>query len=296
MQISLINHRYNLALLLIVLILTAGYGCAGHAGSEEGGDLVATYGRHASLYRGEVDAFVPDSLQGSDSARIAGQYVAQWIRRQAVAEQAHLQIPDLEARLRYRKRAYEQSLIEQEYQQYLLSQDPSRFEVGPVEIKRYYEAHPDKFVAQTNFYQFFFLETPKTNQQYKVVNLIRSNEAEKIAELLLWCKENATAYKLDSSYLEAGALEPLSDGFYYGSLARASRTTPYPYTYTSGDTTYLRVFRMLATIEPGDRLPLGLCEDRIAAIIRNQRKRALVEAEEAKLVEQAKAGNKIRRY
>lgn len=294
LQISLSNLRYNLRPLLSVLILTVWYGCAGSLGSGEEGAPVATYADGTYLYRSELEAFMPDSLSPGDSARIAGQYIDQWVRQQVIAEQARTQIPDLDQQLRYRLRAYEQSLVEQAYTTHLVEQRPDLQQVPEAEIRQYYEAHPEKFIARTDYYQFFYLETPNPNQQYKVVNLIRSSEPEKIAELLEWCQENASAYKLDSSYLEAGALEPLSEGFYYGNLARASRTTPYPYTRVVGDTTYLRVFRMLETIEPGDRLPLSLCEERIATILRNQRKRDLIETEVSKLVQQAKLAGKVK--
>ncbi|RMG61785.1 MAG: hypothetical protein D6722_19120 [Bacteroidetes bacterium] len=216
------------------------------------------------------------------------------MRRQAMEEALRAQVPDLDRRLRYRVRAYEQALIEQEYQQLLLSQRPELQQIPASEVQTYYESHPDRFVAQTEYYQFFFVETASTNQQYKLVNQIRSSDPEQIAALLDWCQEHARAYKLDSTYLEAGALEPLREGFYYGSLERASRGTPYPYTYSQGDTTYLRIFRRLETIEPGDRLPLSLCEARIIALLRNQRKQALFESEATKLVQQARLAGKVK--
>jgi hypothetical protein len=295
LRIFLSKLRYNLLLLLGVLILWTGSGCAGAMGPDEEGKAVASYGS-TSLYQGEVDAFVPDSLAGADSSRIAGQYVEQWVRRQAIEEALRAQSPDLDQRLRYRLRAYEQALIEQEYQRLLLAQKPELQEIPAQEIRTYYEKHKERFVARTEYYQFFFVETTSTNQQYKVVNLIRSTDSEKIAELLTWCRENATKYKLDSTYLEARDLEPLSAGFYYGNLERASRGTPYPYTLSVNDTTYLRVFRMLEVIKSGEQLPLSLCEDRIASLLRNQRKQELFDSESGKLVQQARMAEKVKQY
>jgi hypothetical protein len=264
-------------------------GCGTNQQTDQG-QALAVYGDH-TLYQLEVDYFLPDSLSTEDSARLTKQYIDQWLRGHVVKGAAAQAIPDLEQRVDYLMRAYERSVIEHQYATYLLETNAAALSVSEAETEAYYQENEDKFKSRATFFQYFYVKTNLPNQ-YKVVNLIRSDDPEKIEELIRWSQENATEYKLDSSYVSETEIERISEGYYYGNIKKASLNTPYAYAHTESDTTRYDFFRLLAVIEPGDLLPLSMCRERIAQVLRNQRKESLIKKEIHDLVKQAEAANK----
>ncbi|MEM7373463.1 MAG: hypothetical protein AAF587_32855 [Bacteroidota bacterium] len=293
MQISL--SRYNLSLLLLVLLLCGGMAACDVAREKEGrGDVIARY-QSEELYREDLNHFLSDSLKGEDSVRFARQFIRQWLRGEAIDEEAKREITGLEAKIAPQLENYKQSLIEHHYTQWLIEQNEDKFAVAEADIENYYNKFHENFISRSAYYQYFYLKTPKPNQ-FKVANLMRSPEPEKIDELIEWAVDNATEYKLDSSYVGETEISRLSPGFYFGNIRRASRTTLYPYQHQEGDTTYYDFYRLMDVIKEGDLLPLSLCRDRIINIIRNQRKNALIEQTKSKLLQKAEDAQKITVY
>ncbi|MEM7659241.1 MAG: hypothetical protein AAF399_24180 [Bacteroidota bacterium] len=259
------------------------------------GQVVASFG-DKDLYTEDLNAFLPDSLRGEDSTRAVGGFIDAWVKREAIAQQAMGEMGPVAAEIEARVDAYRQALIENEYAQLLIDQHSEKFIVSESDIENYYNKYPEKFVARTNFYQYFYVKTAKA-YQYRVVTLMRSNEEEKRQELIEWSTENASVYKLDSAYVTEETLMSVSDGFQqFGDIRRASKTTPYPYYHREEGVTYYDFFRMLDEIKPGEQLPLSLCRDQIINIIRNQRKEALIDQSTANLVQQAKLAKQVTIY
>lgn len=284
------KSRDNLLGLLVVLLIVFIVGCEKDSGLPGKDDVIAKYNNRL-LLREEVDFFTPDSTSGEDSIQFAKKYIDFWIRLKAIEEAARIQIPELDKDLKYKLQNYESQLINHEFAEWILNGKPEMFKVSDADILNHYNRYPEKFISRTSYYQFFYLKTDLPNQ-YKVVNLMRSKDSEKIEELIQWAEENATEFRLDSSYVKEGELERVSKGFYYGNIRRASRSTSYPYSHTEGDTVYYDFFRMIDIIEPNEQLPLSLCKEKIVNIILNQRKNTLIEQTESNLVQQAKASNK----
>ena len=267
----------------------------GQESTVDEGSPVATY-RDKQLSSNEVVFHLPDSLEINDSLRLSQLYIQDWIKSQAVTEAAYQAIPDLESRILYRLRDYERSLIEHEYAQHLLDRNGADLVVSEEEIREYYESnHPEKFQSRGNYYQYFYLKTPLSGQ-YKVVNLLRSNEEEKLEELKAWAEENASEYKLDSIYVTETEIERISDGYYYGNIKRASEGVAYAYAHREGPDQEMvyDFFKLISVIEEGETLPLSMCRQRIQQIIRNQRKQKLLERHFNELAKQAEAGGKTR--
>jgi len=268
-------------------------GCSSEELPDQGKALAA-YGDQV-LYEQEVAYFLPDSLSVEDSSRLTQQYIDEWVRGQVVKEAANQAVDDLDERVAYLMRAYERSVIEHEYASHLLKSHPEKLAASEAEIRAYYEANLAKFQSRTTHYQYFYVKTQLAGQ-YKVVNLIRSEDEEKIQELIEWSQQNASEYKLDSSYVSEGEIERISDGYYYGDIKKASIGTPYAYAHDEEGTMHYDFFRLLAVIEPGDQLPLSMCRERIAQVLRNQRKEELINKQINGLVKQAKAANKVQTY
>ncbi|MDX2283849.1 MAG: hypothetical protein NW241_06785 [Bacteroidia bacterium] len=256
-----------------------------------GDDVVASYAGQ-KLLRAEVDHFLPDSVQGADSARLAAEYISQWTALRAVAEKAALQIPDLDAELQHDLDLYRLRLAEEAYFKRLASQNAARFEPGEADIRSLYEQERVRFTADANYYRCLYVKTSKPNQ-FRIVSLMRNPDAAALQELAGWAQTHAEEFRLDSSYIDDRELDRIGAGF-PGNIRNASAGTPYPYTTRTDSTAWQHIFCMQEVVKAGSPMPLALCRDRIAGILRNQRVQAYVEQHKAGLVREAQAAGKIR--
>jgi hypothetical protein len=285
------KHRWLRHLHALWLVLL---GVACHSnGPNSGGDIIVRYRQH-TLSRAEIDHFVPPGATGEDSTRYAERYIEEWIQGHAIAEYARSRIDGLNKELSYKVKQYEQDLIAHAFNQYLTKNNQDQLQVSDADVLDYYDKNPDKFISETNYYQFRYVRANEYSNQ-QVVPLMRSNDPDRLAELVEWARENALDYRLDSSYVQDQELDRIGEGFYYGNIRRVSKSTAYPYQLRKDGKSYYNYFRMLNVIEPGDRLPLRICREQIRSILINQKKNSLIEREQAALVEQARAAKKIMR-
>lgn len=289
--INCINSQANnLFILSSVLFSMCMIGCEG--GNQPGKDVLARYGGN-QLLREEVDYFLPEKLQGEDSTRFAEQYIDKWIRSQAIVEEAKKEIEGLDQKLEYAMNNYESELIANEFAKHLIESKENQFTVTEGDIRNYYTKYPERFVSNATFYQFFYIKTELPGQ-YKLQNLMRSDEPEKIEELRDWAKDNAEEWRLDSSYVQDSEIERISKGYYFGNIRKANTKTPYVYSSKEGKQTYFHFFRMLQVIEPGDQLPLRICRNRIVNSIKNQTINTLIQQTTERLTQAARKSNKIK--
>lgn len=268
-------------------------GCAGD-GSSAKSDIIVRYRQH-NLSRAEIDQFVPSTSTSEDSSRYAQRFIEEWLRGQAVSEHARSRIDGLNDQLAAQMREFERDLIRHAYSQYVTEQNANDLRISEGEINTYYADNPEKFISDTEYFQFFFVRAKEYSNQ-EVVPLMRRNDEDKLGELREWVRQNAVEYRLDSSYVTETELNRVGDGYYYGNIKRSYNSTVYPYSVKIGDETYYNYFRLLNTIKSGDRLPLRICAPMIRNILYNQKKNLLIEREEAALVQQARSAKKIKRY
>jgi hypothetical protein len=286
------SSKNNLFYSLIVLVLySLNVGCNQNQGRPGKEDIIAKYNQEV-LLREEIDFFIPDSLAVEDSALFAQKYIDEWVESQIIREAALKEVDDLNRKIKYKLKALEYKLMEHEFASWLIENNSNNLVVSEADIRNYYNKYPDKFISTENYYQYFYLKT-KLARQYSVVNLMQSKDREKIDELVRWAEENAEEYRLDSTYVPEVEIARISNGFYFGNIRKASKTTTYPYQHNEGDSTYYDFFRLIDVINAGDVIPLPLVRDRIENLIRNQRKNTLIEKTEIDLVQQAKAAKKV---
>lgn len=278
------NRRANLQILLVVCLVGSLTACTG--GSTPGDEVLVKYGDE-ELLREEVDLFTPEGLTGADSARFADQYVDQWITIQAMSAEASGEVNSREASLRYKMARYRDQLVSQMFTEQLIAERPDILQVSDTDIEGYYQRHLENFKAEENYYQYFYLKT-ELSGQYRIVNQLRTSDPAVIDELKAWARENAVTWKLDSTYLPETELVKLGEGYYFGDITRAYTGTVYPYAHDEGEIKYYDFLRVLAVVKSGEQLPLSLCREKIAQIIRNERKNALVDETQAILVNQAR--------
>ncbi|MCB0836279.1 MAG: hypothetical protein KDD99_06395 [Bacteroidetes bacterium] len=286
------SSKNNLFYSLVVLVLYGLIsGCNQNQGRPAKEDIIAKYNQEV-LLREEIDFFIPDSLSTGDSTLFAQKYIDEWVESQVIREAALKEVSQLDNKIKYKLKAYEYKLMEHEFASWLIEDKSDRLEVSEADIRNYYNKYPEKFVSGEPYYQYFYVKT-KLAKQYNLVNLMQSQDREKIDELVEWSKENAEEYLLDSTYVPEAELTRISDGFYFGNIRRASKSTTYPYQHNEGDTTYYDFFRLIDDVNAGDIMPLSLVRDRIENILRNQLKNTLIEKTETDLIQQAKAAKKV---
>ncbi|TAE46953.1 MAG: hypothetical protein EAZ89_19025 [Bacteroidetes bacterium] len=282
---SSLNKGIGASLLCCLFLIS----CKG-GGNVPAEEAVASFG-DARLSRSELMLMIPDSMPAPDSTQLAQRLIEEWMGAQALAEEAEKAIPDLDKKLQSQLDSYRLRLAENLYAQYLMAKSPEQLSVSEKDIQEFYAKHADRFISNTYYYQYFYVKTDKP-QQYKVVNLIRSDKASDIQELITWSQENGREFKLDSVYVDDAGIARISDGFYYGDIRKASTATPYPYSHTEGSVTYYDFFRMLDVVKPGDALPLSVCRSEIEQTLRSRRLQEMMEETRTRLVQQAKAGKR----
>ncbi len=269
--------------------------CLAACTSAKPGDEVLVEFGDSQLLREEVDLFTPEGLDAADSTRYADQYIEQWVALQAMRAEGQKEVSDQDQRLRYQVARYRDQVIVQLFTEKLVEERPDVLKVSDADVVGYYSRHTQNFVAASNWYQYFYAKTTQQGQ-YKVVNMMRGNTQGDLDELKSWARENAVSWKLDSTYSTEEDLLRLADGFYFGDITRAVINTVYPYAHTEEGVQHYDFFRMLAVVKAGEQLPLSLCKDRIAQIIRSERKNALIDETRSILVQQAKSSGKVKDF
>ncbi|RMG17351.1 MAG: hypothetical protein D6730_24170 [Bacteroidetes bacterium] len=285
----------QLIYLFLILVYLPATGCK-PTGNSPAQDVLAVYDGE-ELRRAELDAFLPPGLLPEDSARMAKAFIEDWIRLNAIEEQAKLQIPKLEDRIQYKLKEYRRQLIAQEYADWLIRPPHLDTVVSESEIRNYYTQFPDKFISRANYYQYFHIKT-QLPRQYKAVTLMASDDPASISELKEWAKEFAVDYKIDSSFVGVMELERITKGYNHGNIMLRpfiNRVVPYTYDNEEGKRFY-NYIKMIRMVKPGDPLPLSLCRDQIRLIKLNQRKNDLIRKNVENLLETARKDKKVNTF
>jgi hypothetical protein len=264
-------------------------GCEQMGDGSEGKDVIARYG-DIPLFREELDYFLPQWENDTDSVRLAGRFIEDWMQAQAISEQARNLIGDLDDEVVYKRNDFERRMIEFKFAQHLIATQLDTV-ISDQEIRNYYQTQPDKFVSQSNYFSHFFVKTEAKNPN-REVGWMRSDERGTIAQLEAFCKQNATEFKLDSSFVTLTTIKSVLEG---------SRLNPsylrkgnvYTFNQKEDDKTYFVMFKMIEEVKEGETMPLGMCREIIKDIILNQRKNRLVETTEKDLLKNARKSGKI---
>lgn len=273
--------------LVSALLLAAG--CSGNLPHQ---DVLAEC--HGSvLYKQEVLTAMPAGLSAEDSVQFIHRFVEDWMREVAVAHEAYRQIEDLKQHLEPRVRSYEHQLARQAYGQWAVAAQLDTL-VSEEEIAAYYDQHPDKFTSGEKLFSFFFVATEQP-ENLRVSTLIQSRDTDDIAELLSWSKGNATAYRLDSSFVGQADLMVAAEGF-YGNAQGLPVGVLQAYKHEVNGKRQFRFLKLLDVVNPGEKLPLRACRADIRGILLSQRKARFLEEAEGRLLQQARESGDAKKY
>jgi len=157
-----------------VLALAALVACSS-GGGEVSGTVVASYGGR-SLYSSEVEAHVPDGVSTSDSARYARQYVAGWLQREALAEKALAEVPEVESGMADELENYRRERLAQRYLEWQVEQSLDTNVVFQ-QIDQYYKEHPEQVQSANTLYQFYCLRTDNPESTPQLCERLASDNA-----------------------------------------------------------------------------------------------------------------------
>lgn len=286
------TYRSGLHLILAILLSGVSFfviGCQQMGGESEGKDVIARYGE-IPLYREELDYFLPQWNNEADSIRLAGRFIEDWMQAQAISERARTLIGELDDEILYKRNDFERRMVEFKFAQYLIANQLDTT-ISEKEIRNYYQSQPDKFISQSNYFSHFFVKTEVRNPN-REVGWMRSDKRETINELENWSKQNATEFKLDSSFVTQTTIKSVLEG---------SRLNPdylrkgsvYTFNQKEDDKTYFVMFKLIGEVKEGEIMPLSMCRGTIKDILLNQRKNRLVETTEKELLKNARSSGKV---
>lgn len=275
--------------MLLCLFACLQTSCSSHASKNSDSDKVLVRYKEVSLSKADIVAHLPSNLNKTDSLAFVKNYVEEWLRGQAVMEEAQKKIPNLEEEVEKELATIRLSLIRKNFGDWIVNQVDSN--ISEEEMREYYEKNIEKFNSLTTLYQYFYVQA-KGKEFRQIVSQIKSNNPAEIVKLQKWCSENATDYRLDSSFVELEELNRISKG-YYGNLARAKMNTVHTYAFEENNVHYAHFFKLLKVIRPNETLPLSACKARIRAHILNLRKNEWIIKNENALLKKAQEEGKV---
>lgn len=278
------RHRSGIALLLSAGLLLAS--CGG--GSEE--DVVVSF-KDKQLTRKMLAHYIPQGVKGEDSVRFAKLAIEKWTKDQSVMSYALELDPDLADRIAYKVEDYRAELIKHEFHTRLI-EDSLKAAINDAEIDAYYDKNKQHFRGKEDMYCYFYVVTANDDVG-DAADWIRSSNYSEILKLREWARQNAIDYKVDSLYVGESTIDQVSKG-YYGELKNASIGKLIRWNGVIQGERRRYLFKMIDFIENGAPLPLNLCKDKIRGLIMNERKVALIDRNDNRILDNARANNDIR--
>lgn len=272
-----------------IALVLLGAGCGGKEDADSKG-VVASF-KEKQLTREMLDHYLPKEAAEKDSARIADSFVKQWLKEQAVMDEALNYDAELAQEVEYKVQDYKAKLIMHSYQNRIIDESLDK-NVSKKEILAFYETNKQNFISTERLYNYFYIVTSKSDNA-QVGDWMRSSNPADIVKMQEWAASNALESKVDSSYATEAKIEIVSKG-YYGNLQKTGLGKLIRWNgVIRGEKRYY-MFKMINVVEPGEPLAIELCRDKIIDLILNERKVSLIEKNEERILKNARSNNYIK--
>jgi PPIC-type PPIASE domain len=290
-SVNIINlplWRNRAAAGLLLLSLLGITGCGGGDGTP----VVASYNGH-DLTQKQLLYHMPKGVKGEDSTLLADLYIQQWLKEQAICDAALAKIENLEEEIAFKVEDDRRKHILHEFTTRLVS-DSLKLEIPEAEIENYYNENRDKFIAKENSYSYFYISTHQI-QTTEVAKWMRSANPEDLEKLSQWAEINALDYKLDSTFEGEQVVDELTKG-YFGNLKKSETGKLIRWnTVIMGQKNIYYFFKKLSMAQAGEPKPLNLIKEEIKTAILNERKIALYQNAEERILHDARPNFTINR-
>lgn len=271
-----------------IALMTLIVSCGSNATVSDNGAVASFKDKH--LTREMLDHYLPKDVSPKDSIRFAESFVKQWIKEQAVMDEALNYYPSLAAEVEYKVQDYKAKLIMHSYQNRIIEESLDKV-VSKKEILAFYEANKQNFISTEKLYNYFYIVT-NNRDNGQVGEWMRSNSAADHAKMVEWASKNALESKVDSTYVNEAKIELVSKG-YYGNLQKTGPEKLIRWNgVIRGEKRYY-LFKMVKIVAVGEPLAIELCRDKIIDLILNERKVSLIEKNEEMILKNARSNNSI---
>ncbi len=268
-------------------------GCGKYSNSDDDRTAVARVS-NAYLYLDELQGVSAPGISAADSVQRVEAYVASWVRKQLLIQEATRRMDINEAEVERKILDYRYSIIAYEYQaQYVREKLDTA--ISQSEIEKYYRENRDNFILKQNIVQATFIKLPKSAPRVeKLKEMIFSTREKDLRELKSYCLSFAAAFQLaDSTWMVFDDLVRNSPLAEIPNKIQFLKANPY---YETSDDNYLYFLKVNNYRISDNVSPLEFVRNEIRHIILNKRKVRLAHELEDRVYDEAAAGQKFEIY
>lgn len=245
------------------------------------------------LSRLEVIQSIPYGSESADSAKIATEYIDQWIKKMLILNKAEQNLDEEQKDVTQKLEDYRIALITFSYEQELINQKIDTA-VTKEEVETYYNENQKNFELKKNIIRLKYVKVPESApNKDKITNWLNAEDQAAFDKLEQYCKLYAVNYLLnDQSWLfydEILKEIPLKD---FGTdQFNKGRTL-----LQISNKGFIYFVKVKAFILKDSRSPLNFEYDNIKNIILNQRRLNLIKQMQNDVYNEALNNNEIEIY
>lgn len=245
------------------------------------------------LYESEVVKLLPEGISSEDSAAMVRQYLNTWALGKLLLLKAEEQLSKSEKDVSEQIEEYRSSLLGFRYEKRYIEERIDTA-VGPDEIIRYYEEHPESFTTASSIVKARVVKLSASSPYYDMIrNMMNVTDERDVANLEELCFSSADRYAdFDNNWVgisefakEAGIDADILEEDISRSRAVEKKV--------DGKTVLIYV---LDRVAPGAVSPLEFNEERIKEALLSKRKQELLQKLEQDLLEEATGNNHLKIY
>lgn len=236
------------------------------------GDALVTVGDRR-LYPEDVEGLFTPGMNPEDSLKLLNSYVDGWVKQQLKIQLAENTFTAEEARITKMVDDYRNSLLIYEFEKQYI-QDRLDTTVTREEILAYYNDHRGEFRLAAPQVKAVVVKFPAGFRlEMKMRELAKSNNAERLQDLIDICIKNDLEYKVFDTWTDLGEISALMPRLSENENVRLQSTLSL-FEATQGGIRYFLV--VTESLKEGSPMPVSLATGTIRTMIVNRRKQELL--------------------
>ena len=146
------------------------------------------------LYSSQIADIVPYGLSSEDSLLVIEDHIDKWVRKQLLLYQAEQNLSEEDKNVEQQIEDYRTSLLVYKYEENYINQKLDTI-ISETEIEDYYNNYSFNFLLNNNLFKGIYIQVPRTAPEiYKIRRWYRSDDAENIKNLEIYCYNHASKY------------------------------------------------------------------------------------------------------
>ncbi len=229
------------------------------------------------LYRSDLAGITSQATSATDSVRIAGNYVKEWIHTQVKLQAAAAMWPKNDKEIDALVEDYRNSLLEYKLDQYYVNRNLDTLITDEM-VQAYFEEHRSQFVLDRTVVEGRIVRVPSSYRQAaSLLALMRSGDAEKQQDFMDICRKNNLELHEFGSWVDF-------DEFLSYLPVRSNRNNEYDYMLddnninTLSDAGNKYYYQITSYLKEGSYAPFENADEAVRKIIYNQRRGEVIQA------------------